>query len=211
MPLVGDIGALEAALSVYGDTLTAARSRTFAAKLGFSTLRSDETLRDGTPCSSDGALVDELFELLAAVETDFTLFFRLLADVPTETNGAPTDSELLAPLGDAYYDADGVPEVVRARLLGWLRRYVARARDEGRPDAERRRAMNAVNPKFVLRNYVAQLAIDAAEKGDPSLVGELLETLRHPFDEQPERGRFAAKRPDWARHRPGCSMLSCSS
>jgi uncharacterized protein YdiU (UPF0061 family) len=211
-PLIGDVEAVESALSVYGDTLTAARSRSMAAKLGLLALKSDEVLSDGSPCVADATLVDDLFELLAAVETDYTLFFRLLADVKTEGGaGVANEEELLSPLRAAYYDFANVSPAERARLLTWLRRYVARVRDDRRSDAERRAAMNAVNPKYVLRNYLAQQAIDRAETGDASGVTELLDVLRRPYDEQPGQERFAEKRPEWARHRAGCSMLSCSS
>ncbi|MEC9240349.1 MAG: hypothetical protein VX486_06935, partial [Pseudomonadota bacterium] len=79
------------------------------------------------------------------------------------------------------------------------------------PDTQRRDRMNRVNPLYVLRNYTAQLAIDAAGQGDFSAVDELLEVLRNPYTGQQDRDEYAAKRPEWARHRVGCSMLSCSS
>ena len=65
--------------------------------------------------------------------------------------------------------------------------------------------------KYVLRNYMAQLAIDKAETGDASLIDELYQMFKRPYDEQPENEKWFAKRPDWARNKVGCSMLSCSS
>jgi len=81
----------------------------------------------------------------------------------------------------------------------------------GEANAERKARMNAVNPKYVLRNYMAQQAIDKATSGDYSEVKKLLELLRNPYAEQPEHEIYFAKRPEWARTKAGCSMLSCSS
>ena len=118
---------------------------------------------------------------------------------------------MVKPLIDAYYEPAELVGETKARLMNWLERYRERVRSAGILDDIRRESMNRVNPKYVLRNYMAQLAIDKAQKGDGSLVVELLELLRRPYDEQPEHQQYFARRPEWARHRAGCSMLSCSS
>jgi uncharacterized protein YdiU (UPF0061 family) len=79
------------------------------------------------------------------------------------------------------------------------------------PAQERVARMNRANPKYVLRNYQAQEAIDAATEGDVSKIERLLQVLARPYDEQPENEDLARRRPEWARHKAGCSALSCSS
>lgn len=158
------------------------------------------------------SLVDEMVSVLQLTETDMTIFFRRIADLRLNAEAeGQSDAELVAGLSDAYYKPEELTAAHTEATASWLRRYAARLNAAGLGDEERRRKMNTVNPKYVLRNYIAQLAIDKAEQGDGSLVNELLEVLRHPYDEQPEHEEFAAKRPEWARNRPGCSMLSCSS
>lgn len=202
VPLVGEVEPLEAALEAYPQTYLEGWRSMMAAKLGLRAY-SGETDED---------LISELLEILPLVETDMAIFYRRLAAIEVGTDQATaTDAELIAPLMDAYYVPSQLTAGVRSRIGAWIRRYRERARRDGTPDEERRERMNSVNPKYVLRNYMAQLAIDRAESGDDSLVHELLELLRRPYDEQPDKEEFAGKRPDWARHRPGCSMLSCSS
>ncbi|MFI3138498.1 MAG: protein adenylyltransferase SelO family protein, partial [Methylococcaceae bacterium] len=142
-------------------------------------------------------------------ETDMTIFYRNLALLSMDTE--LSDEALMVPLMEAYYVPEQLNEDYKTRLGKWLRRYIERIQASGIDHVERRKRMNAANPKYVLRNYLAQLAIDKAEQGDFSMVNELLELLRHPYDEQPGKEEFALKRPDWARQRAGCSMLSCSS
>ncbi|KRB08726.1 YdiU family protein [Lysobacter sp. Root690] len=157
-------------------------------------------------CSdADVALMQELREWLQAHEVDMTIFFRALAAVEVE-HVAP-DPGVFA---DAYYDPDkaGAGE---SALRAWLARYAARVREDAMPAAQRVERMNAANPRYVLRNYLAQQAIDRAERGDFDGITELLDVMRRPYQDQPGREAFAAKRPDWAREKAGCSMLSCSS
>jgi serine/tyrosine/threonine adenylyltransferase len=99
----------------------------------------------------------------------------------------------------------------RLALTDWMGTWAARARDSQPSDALRAATMNAVNPLYVPRNYLAQQAIDALETNDASVLDKLLAVAKHPYTETAGCEAFAGKRPDWARHKAGCSMLSCSS
>jgi len=202
MPLFEGSEPLQQVLNSYPRYFEQERQKMMANKLGF----------DRYSAESDTAIVEELLDILASIETDMTIFYRRLAllDINADIDNI-TDKELIEPLADAYYQLGQVSEVYRTRLAKWLRAYIHRLRKEGNANEARRAKMNAANPKYVLRNYLAQLAIDKAEAGDFKLVNDLLELLRHPYDEQPEQEEFASKRPDWARNKAGCSMLSCSS
>jgi uncharacterized protein YdiU (UPF0061 family) len=191
-PLIQDVEVLERGLEVYADTFTSSWRRMLAAKLGLSSLD-----REG-----DDALVGDLFELLQQTETDMTLFFRRLA-LASAGN--------LEPLRPAFYGGDALNEAHRSQLSAWLMRYAARAGQDGLPTAQRLEIMNRANPKYVLRNYLAQQAIDAANGGDSSLIERLLHVLKTPYDEQAEHEELAQRRPEWARNKAGCSALSCSS
>ena len=202
-PLIDDAAPLQEALDTYPITYERGWQAMMAAKLGLNAFDR----------KTDDVLFADLHDVLQLAETDVTIFYRRLADLPvtgTPANGVGADARI-EPLLDAYYVRDQLTDDVRSRVSGWLRRYADRIRTDGTPDDVRRQRMNTVNPKYVLRNYLAQLAIDRSEQGDHAMVRELLELLRHPYDEQPDQEEYAVKRPDWARHRAGCSMLSCSS
>ena len=202
-PLIEEVEPLQQALNLYSEQFERGRQSMMAQKLGLNEFNPD----------TDEELITELLEVLQLVETDMTIFFRKLAtvDVGLEPSNGATVEALMSPLMDAYYVSDQLTDKNKARIANWIRRYITRVRKDGTDDDRRRNRMSAVNPKYVLRNYLAQLAIDKAEQGDSSMVNELLELLRHPYDEQPDKEEYAEKRPDWARHRAGCSMLSCSS
>lgn len=158
----------------------------------------------------DESLLDELERVLQLTETDMTILYRRLANV-LSTHEVTDDASFLAPVADAFYKPDELTGDVLDGWRTWFDRYVARLRENESNDAERRERMNSVNPKYVLRNYMAQLAIAGATDGDMSLIDEFHELLKRPYDDQPKYEHWFAKRPDWARHRVGCSMLSCSS
>jgi uncharacterized protein YdiU (UPF0061 family) len=191
-PVFGSVEPLHAGLQRYIDAFTDADRRNIAAKLGLSECLDEDVERMQT-----------LHGLLQAAEVDMTLFFRALSDVDP---AAPT----LAPFADAFYDEAKKRELA-PEFDAWLARYAARVVRDGEEPAARRARMHSANPRYVLRNYLAQQAIDRAEQGDDAGIHELLDVLRRPYDDQPGHERFALRRPEWARDRAGCSMLSCSS
>ena len=149
----------------------------------------------GDTLAEDDDLLTTLGELMTTLEVDYTLFFRRLAQ-----------PELIT---EACYGE--VTPVERAMLDGWLARYLARATFEGLTPAERAARICEVNPIYVPRNYLVQEVIDATARGDRSQLLALFDVLRDPYTERAGLAHYAGKRPEWARHKVGCSMLSCSS
>lgn len=191
-PLFDGAEALQAGLDHYVTTFEATDAAFALAKLG---------LLESRP--GDEALIEDLRSLLAAGGMDMTIFYRDLSKLDI-------DAPHVGVVGFAFYE-EARRVAIAEPLDGWLRRYATRVREEGAPEGERMGLMHASNPRYVLRNYLAQQAIDRAEQGDDEGIHELQDALRRPYDDQPGRDHLAARRPEWARNRVGCSMLSCSS
>ena len=138
-------------------------------------------------------IITELEELLQTTTIDMTIFFREL------TLNHQFSIENLEP---ALYTS--LQE--SSRWSDWIHMWHHQV--EGVPNRE---VMNISNPKYVLRNWMVYEAIQRAEEGDLELSRQLYECLTHPYDEQPKFQNWYSKRPAWAEHKPGCSMLSCSS
>ncbi|MDB5760114.1 MAG: YdiU family protein, partial [Burkholderia sp.] len=182
LPLIGDVDEAKDALAIYQPAFAKKMDALLHAKLGLAATQAE-----------DGKLLDDLFGIMAASHVDFTLFFRRLGDLRVGEPGADE------PLRDLFID--------RAAFDGWAVQYRARLLQENSNDMQRRLAMHRANPKYVLRNYLAQQAIEKAQIKDFSEVQRLLAVLEHPYDEQPENEHYAALPPDWASE----LEVSCSS
>jgi len=138
-------------------------------------------------------LISDLLTAMQANQVDYTRLFRALCDFDSH----PQASNTL--LRDMF--------VEREAFDSWAQRYRKQLQQEQSDDASRREAMRRVNPKYILRNYMAQIAIDRAQQNDFSEVDRLLELLRDPFAEHPQMAHYAAEPPDWAAQ----IEISCSS
>ncbi len=174
---------LKAALDTYEPMLNQHYTDLMCKKLG---------LEEREPDDAD--LVTDLLALMGASHVDYSMFFRTLGEFTT-TDEAENDM-----LRDCFVDREGFDQ--------WAARYKVRLQAEGSHDEDRKPRMNRVNPKFILRNYLAHDAIEAAQKHrDFSEITRLLELLRHPFDDQPGMERYATPPPNWGKH----IVVSCSS
>lgn len=192
-PAVQEAAPLEAVLKGFATAYQQKWQAMMAAKLGLE--KYDEGLLDG------------LHALFRLQETDMTIFYRQLHKLGSAPEETLNEAGVMSFLTPALYRPETLDADYRTAACSWAAAWRASVR--GLPGS-RLEGMNRVNPKYVPRNYLAQMAIDEAEeKGDFSLLEALLETLKRPYDDQGER--FAEKRPEWARSRAGCSMLSCSS
>jgi uncharacterized protein YdiU (UPF0061 family) len=196
-PLAGDQALVRAVVDDnYGDAFDAHFEQLMCAKLG---------LREALP--DDENFITGTFALLQQQRPDFTQFFRALSQLPAAPQGdflrgaVDTEKQVKtdAPLRDLFVD--------RAACDAWLTNWRARLAQTPWDDDVRQAAMRAANPKYVLRNWLAEVAIRKAQDKDFSEVERLLACLRRPFDEQPEFERYAALPPDWANG----LEVSCSS
>jgi uncharacterized protein YdiU (UPF0061 family) len=183
MPLIGDdVDAVQAALEPYKTEFADAMTQALRDKLGLATAQAD-----------DSALADDLLRLLAADRVDYTIAMRTLAQFSTEPSANNSA------VRDHFVNRDAFD--------AWAARYRTRLQAETSTDAQRAARMNRVNPKYVLRNHLAETAIQQAQAGDMGEVHRLLKVLQRPFDEQAGAEHDAALPPDWARQ----LEVSCSS
>ena len=171
---------IEAALSQYEQDLSIEYSIQMRSKFGLEQSRPE-----------DAQLITGMLDLLEENQVDYSIFFRRLCEFRSESRNEE--------IRDLFLN--------RESFDTWAADYTLRLALEGRADLPRKEAMQAVNPKFILRNHLAQIAIEKAEQGDLSEVETLFTLLQHPFDEHPEHESYAGFPPDWASD----LEISCSS
>lgn len=188
MPLIESQDLAMRALETYKLTFSNSWTQKFLAKMGI------EVSEDPAQLSSDTSLLNDLLEILAAEQVDFTVFWRRLSTAVTATYS--TDAAWLQ-VADLFIDQN--------LWQSWQTRYLARMENV---DTDRsQHIMRQVNPKYILRNHLAESAIQKSKLGDHSEVETLFKLLQSPFDDQMEFDHYAQLPPAWA----SSIEISCSS
>jgi len=201
LPLVGRADPLQLALDEYRSVFQGQYQDMMRRKLGLADYKA----------SADDDLVQAVCASMSLTETDMTLFFRCLAHL-SPGHADDSDEAILAVVTPAFYTPDTITDSIRTQFVDVLRTYLHRLGQQAEfAEQQRIDLMNANNPVFVFRNYIAQQAIESATDGDFTEISRLLETIKTPYDDPLVPADHKGKRPDWARDRPGCSTLSCSS
>ncbi len=192
LPLIGDQDLTVQVLEGYKSAFPRALGDAMRAKLGLTGALAPESLRE-----ADWALVEDLLQLLASERVDYSIFWRRLSQAMASGNWDSAPESGWQAVEDLFLD--------HARWQVWRDRYRERV-GQAEPGAMGQ-AMLRTNPKYVLRNHLAETAIRQAREGDFSEIGRLLQLLQTPFDEHPEHEASAGFPPDWA----GQLEISCSS
>ena len=200
-PLIEEAEPLEEIISEFKKQYSARYLKMMKSKLGLE-------MED----KNDLNMINQLEQNLELTETDMTIFFRGLGNLSKNLVFSEKDDlSFLDSVRNAFYKIEEVNGEILGFWKDWIAQYVKRLQKEAFSDVERKQKMNLVNPKYVLRNYMAQIAIEAADEGDYTVIEELYDILKDPYGEQMENQKWFEKRPEWARTKVGCSMLSCSS
>jgi len=182
LPLIGSVEETQEALDSYSFSFADKWEALLSKKLGLQTKQKE-----------DKELIDQLFNLMQEDHADFTNTFRYLSYL--ENRISSKDDDFVSLFTNSH------------AATNWLELYRERLVSEGSMEEERQIRMQASNPKYVLRNYLAQIAIEKAQNKDFSEVQKLLTILERPFDEQPEHQLYAEEPPAWGQH----LEISCSS
>ncbi len=201
LPLMKNKELLNVGLEHYRAVFHESSKTMMANKLGFTFLDEDKDLM----------LLSSLNEFITSEEVDMTIFYRSLNILALkDLNQELKQDELLNIFKDCFYNSE-VSESTNESLLNFSNLYTQKIKESDLASTKIVNTLSKANPYFILRNYLVQEAIDAFESGDRSKMDDLFSALKTPYEENGVTNPYFKKRPEWARDRAGCSMLSCSS
>jgi uncharacterized protein YdiU (UPF0061 family) len=193
-PLIPDVNQLSKQLKTYEDLYWRKYYAMMANKLGL----------DGVNDGSDISLIAEFEKVLGVIQTDMTIFYQLLIDLPLEP---VTGEEMVNYFKDSLYTDPEAADITILHTL--IKSYQARLKANTCTREDSLQRMRKANPRFILRNYLLHLAIEELQRGEQQLFLKLQKAIKDPYSKSHDE--FFEIRPGWATQQAGCSMLSCSS